>query len=307
MFLPLLFLLQLSRLALASSTTQLPQTKPGCEAKCGNITIPYPFGIGPRENECSLTGDRSLLYNITCDTSLNPPKPFLSLGTDKFSGKYNIIELLSISDTEVRVKTVLATLCYDYKTGNETLEESMVFISVAKTPFTISSTKNSLFGIGCESYASITANNLNAFTRCNTNCETRENVIDGSCSGNGCCQTPLFKGIKDFDYMIDGPLNTTSETISFSPCSYAFIGESDQYSFSALDFGGSSFGTRERNVPVVLDWAIGGKTCEEAQKDLSTFACQKYSNCSNSDNVPGYFCTCITGFAGNPYLSTGCE
>ncbi|KAI3864454.1 hypothetical protein MKW92_008318 [Papaver armeniacum] len=306
MFLHILLLLQLSGLTFTSSTTPLTQAKPGCEAKCGNFTIPYPFGIGPSENGCSLTGDGVRLYNVTCSTSFNPPKPFLSLGLNKTSGKYNMIELISISDSEARVKNVLATMCYEYKTGNETLNEPLNFMSTRYTPFTISSTKNKLFGIGCESMAYVLEPDLNISTRCTTICKNRENIIEGSCSGNGCCEVSLFKGIKRFLNIVDS-LNSTSESISFSPCSYAFIGESDEYKFSASDLNGTSFYTKGRDVPVVLDWAVSNKTCEEAQKDLSTFGCQKNSKCINSDNVPGYLCTCYPGFVGNPYLSTGCQ
>ncbi|KAI3859242.1 hypothetical protein MKW92_008953, partial [Papaver armeniacum] len=102
-------------------------------------------------------------------------------------------------------------------------------------------------------------------------------------------------------------MNPLSESILFSPCSSGFICESDNYKFKATDLDGTSFLSKGRDVPVVLDWAIGDKTCEEAQKDMSTFACQNNSNCRNSDKVPGYICTCSTGFVGNPYLSPGCQ
>ncbi|RZC44398.1 hypothetical protein C5167_037353 [Papaver somniferum] len=306
MLLHLLLLLQLSGLTLTSSTTPLPQSKPGCEAKCGNVAIPYPFGIGPSENGCSFTGDGLQLYNITCNTSFNSPKPFLWLGTNLTSGKINMIELIGISDNEVRVKKSPATLCYEQKTGNVTLDESTNFLSTRNTPFTISSTKNKLFGIGCYSMGFIFEPNVNFSTSCVTSCETKENIVDGSCSGSGCCQVELPKGIKRFLNYADS-LNATKESVSFNPCSYSFIGESDNYTFNASDILGTNFRTKGANIPIVLDWAIGNKTCEEAQKDMSTFACQKDSNCSNSDKVPGYSCTCNTGFMGNPYLSPGCQ
>ncbi|XP_026411346.1 wall-associated receptor kinase 2-like [Papaver somniferum] len=297
---------KLSGLTLTSSTTPLPQSKPGCEAKCGNVAIPYPFGIGPSENGCSFTGDGLQLYNITCNTSFNSPKPFLWLGTNLTSGKINMIELIGISDNEVRVKKSPATLCYEQKTGNVTLDESTNFLSTRNTPFTISSTKNKLFGIGCYSMGFIFEPNVNFSTSCVTSCETKENIVDGSCSGSGCCQVELPKGIKRFLNYADS-LNATKESVSFNPCSYSFIGESDNYTFNASDILGTNFRTKGANIPIVLDWAIGNKTCEEAQKDMSTFACQKDSNCSNSDKVPGYSCTCNTGFMGNPYLSPGCQ
>ncbi|KAI3903362.1 hypothetical protein MKW98_032016, partial [Papaver atlanticum] len=308
MFLQFLFFLQLSCLILASSsTTPLPLAKPGCDAKCGNLTIPYPFGIGPNENGCSLTGAELLRYNITCDTTYNPPKPFIRIGKNKTAGpRYRRVEVLSISETEVRVKNWPATMCYQYKTGEVTLAEDVGWMIFGGTPFTVSYTKNRFFGLGCYTLAFISEPNLNFTTTCSTICDTATNIIDGSCSGSGCCQTLLPKGVKTFlGYVVS--MNTTSESLSFDPCSYSFIGESEKYKFSASDLNGTSFHSKAKDIPIVLDWAIGNKTCEEAKKDLSSFACQKNSNCSNSDKVPGYLCTCNKGFQGNPYLSPGCQ
>ncbi|RZC66297.1 hypothetical protein C5167_009988 [Papaver somniferum] len=306
MFLQLLLLVQLSRIILTSSEPLLPQSNPGCDSKCGNLTIPYPFGIGPSENGCSFNGDGLRLYNITCDASFNPPKPFLWLGTNTTSGKRNMLELISISNTEVRVKQAPATMCYQYKSGNPTLDENVTYLAMRNTPFTISSTKNKLFGIGCYSMGGIYYPNLDLTTTCVTKCKTKENVVDGSCSGSGCCQVSLSKGQKFVITRADS-MDPKKESLSFNPCSYSFIGEFDKYTFSASDLTGTNFRTKGRNIPIVLDWAIGNKTCEEAQKNMSTFACQKNSNCSKSDKVAGYLCTCNIGFAGSPYLSTGCE
>ncbi|KAI3864359.1 hypothetical protein MKX03_024200 [Papaver bracteatum] len=61
-------------------------------------------------------------------------------------------------------------------------------------------------------------------------------------------------------------------------------------------------------VPVVLDWAIGHKTCEAAQVNPTTYACQNNSDCTDKINGNlGYRCTCRDGYEGNPYLSPGCK
>ncbi|KAI3958892.1 hypothetical protein MKX01_023568 [Papaver californicum] len=305
MFLQILLFLQLSRLTLTSSSSiPLPQSKPGCQAKCGDFTITYPFGIGPNENGCSFTGDGVQLYNITCDASFNPPKPFFWFGTTKSSGKHNMIELIGILETEIRVKSIPATLCYDDKTGEATIDDS-TWMGLIFTPFTVSSTKNKFFGLGCDSvaYTLDPLSGLNA--TCFTTCETREDIMDVSCAGRGCCQLQLPRGLKRIFTLVGS--NAKPEILSFDPCSYSFVAEIDKYNFSASDLNGTDFQTEGRNIPVVLNWSIGNKTCEEAQKDLPTFVCQKNSKCSNSDDGPGYICTCDTGFAGNPYLSPGCQ
>ncbi|CAL4907568.1 unnamed protein product [Urochloa decumbens] len=45
----------------------------GCPTMCGDVSVPYPFGITP---QCSLPG-----FNLTCDASRGTP-PRLSLGGD---------------------------------------------------------------------------------------------------------------------------------------------------------------------------------------------------------------------------------
>ncbi|KAJ6927645.1 hypothetical protein NC651_011625 [Populus alba x Populus x berolinensis] len=35
-------------LCLAAVSTARTDAKPGCQDKCGNVSVPYPFGIGER-------------------------------------------------------------------------------------------------------------------------------------------------------------------------------------------------------------------------------------------------------------------
>ncbi|XP_040997095.1 wall-associated receptor kinase 5-like isoform X2 [Juglans microcarpa x Juglans regia] len=60
--------------------------------------------------------------------------------------------------------------------------------------------------------------------------------------------------------------------------------------------------------PLVLDWAIGNQTCEDAKKNTTKYACKAAnSTCSDSTNGPGYRCNCFSGYEGNPYLVDGCQ
>ncbi|KAI3953297.1 hypothetical protein MKX01_042292 [Papaver californicum] len=302
MFLQLLYFLQLLFLALASSSSPVPppflKTKAGCDAKCGNISIPYPFGIiNPNGNGCSI-GGTGFDYRVTCNTSFHPPKPFLDTGN---------VEVIDISETKIRIKNTLATLCYN-NLGNITLDLSVASIDASRTPFTLSYTENMFFAIGCNTYATISGPDLkNYSSSCSSECNSKESAMEGSCFGKGCCQSTIPKGLKRYQARVS---KFTSQNISatFAPCSYGFIAEQDYYTFNASDIlDGSNFISKGEDVPIVLDWAIGNKTCEDAKKDMINFACQVNSYCINSDNNPGYLCTCKDGYAGNPYLSPGCQ
>ncbi|KAH7842660.1 hypothetical protein Vadar_007793 [Vaccinium darrowii] len=73
--------------------------KPGCQLECGKLTVPYPFGIGVGSN-CSIARG----FDINCNTSSDSPKAFISTGN---------VEVISISQTQVRVRNYVARACYN--------------------------------------------------------------------------------------------------------------------------------------------------------------------------------------------------
>ncbi|RZC75830.1 hypothetical protein C5167_001146 [Papaver somniferum] len=288
-------------LFLATHLDAFGEIKPGCPEKCGNVTIPYPFGISNegKGGGCSIPGV-GYGYDVNCDSSYDPPKPFI--GTGNF-------EILSISETEIRVSNTnhsIAKVCYNIR-GDVVRNDSIINTSVQRTSFTFSDRKNRFFLIGCNSVAAnkgFDQENRDYSSKCISLCESRGKVAEGSCSGSGCCQSTIPKGIKSFETRVSGSDNPNiTNFLSFSPCSYAFVGEYEKFNFSASDLLAVP---EDKAIPIVVDWAIGNKTCEESQRDLTTYACHGNSHCNNSDNSPGYRCTCFDGYKGNPYFSPGC-
>nr|DAD30280.1 TPA_asm: hypothetical protein HUJ06_031748 [Nelumbo nucifera] len=67
----LLFLLLFLSLFMATATSSPIMTKPDCPDKCGNITVPYPFGLG-KDPSCYREG-----FQLLCNHTFTPSKLFL--------------------------------------------------------------------------------------------------------------------------------------------------------------------------------------------------------------------------------------
>ncbi|CAI9774792.1 unnamed protein product [Fraxinus pennsylvanica] len=156
-------------------------TRPGCQSKCGNLTVPFPFGIGLGTG-CSI--DPSL--DINCNTSFNPPKPFIYDGN---------LEVTDISDSHVRIKNWVAASCYNQR-GNYTGGNP---VAIRLMPHLSFSEMNKFTVMGCDDLALIAGSEGRIFTSgCVSLCSSKESILDGYCSGIGCCQTSIPKGLRSF-------------------------------------------------------------------------------------------------------------
>lgn len=98
--------------------------------------------------------------------------------------------------------------------------------------------------------------------------------------------------------------NNHTNVSDFNPCSSAFIVEQGQFNFSSNYLRNMS----KEMLPIVLDWAIGKETCEEAARNKTNFACKRNSECHDRfSTMLGYQCSCKPGYRGNPYLYDGCQ
>ncbi|KAG6435352.1 hypothetical protein SASPL_100224 [Salvia splendens] len=113
------------------SAYSIPVAKPGCLDQCGNLSIPFPFGIG---SNCYM--DPS--FEISCNVSTNPPKAYLSALN---------AEIYDLNLTQIRVLyPKLAFACYNLS------ESRSLIIDLSATQFTLS-TQNVLTALGCDDMA----------------------------------------------------------------------------------------------------------------------------------------------------------
>ncbi|PNY14222.1 wall-associated receptor kinase 2-like protein [Trifolium pratense] len=245
--------------AIYTKAATQPMSLPNCPTKCGSVTIPFPFGT--TEN-CSLDNTFLINCNQTSSTPTSTNIPFLEKSNQT---------VLNISlNGELRVAWPVASDCYAEKSKrvNQTVKH------VNMTNFQISPTRNKLTAVGCDTIGALSANDSggnNYTTGCVALCNRLDDIVaNQSCSGTGCCEISIPQGhvLTEIAYGSGGLFNNHSSVHDFNPCGYAFVVENGAYSFSSTDLPK----LKKKEFPVLLDWAVGNQTCQQAQKDLFSYA-----------------------------------
>uniref|UniRef100_I1PDU9 Protein kinase domain-containing protein n=1 Tax=Oryza glaberrima TaxID=4538 RepID=I1PDU9_ORYGL len=287
---------------------------PGCPDKCGDVSIPYPFGIGDR---CAAAG-LSRFFNLTCDGSRSPPVPMLG----DPGAQADVIDFSS-ERGELRLYAGLSYACYASSATSPSTNATFAF-SLVGTPFRVSPSRNRLTVVGCSALGLVVStasggggddDDLYA-TGCFTYCaELNAAGADGApCAGAGCCQVPISPDIPYLGAAFRTG-NWTNTAWRFNPCFYAMVAEDGWYSFRRRDLVGVLAYYNEtvdagRGVPVVIDWAVRDGWCPATAEERARrkYACVSgNSDCVNSSNGMGYTCNCSRGSEGNPYLAGGCQ
>ncbi|KAF6174265.1 hypothetical protein GIB67_033797 [Kingdonia uniflora] len=161
------------------ATTETSIAKAGCQDTCGNISIPNPFGVG--EPHCYQQSGLQLV----CNESFNPPKLL-----------YGNIPLVSISLLNGTMTVGLGVSYYCYDRAGE-LSDWQTWTFTLNENYYFSDTRNKFTAIGCDTNAVMSDSFVEIFkSGCMSVCANERSVVEGSCSGIGCCQTAIPKGLK---------------------------------------------------------------------------------------------------------------
>lgn len=270
---------------MAASAAAAPLAKPNCTDRCGDVQIPYPFGTS---KGCYL--DDNYFVNCTYDPSGKTRNPM-----------FGDVVLLNISlDGHFEFFNQPVYECYN-ESGTVT-DKNVYFLSKSNS---FSYSKNLLVAVGCDTIAFLngTKNNKTFSMGCMSICQDITDVENGSCSGVGCCNLHIPKGLRNFSFEARS-FTRHNEVWKFNPCSYAFITKETAFNFSTEDLHGQELVNKA--FPVVSNWGIGNETCEEARAKSGNL-CGGNSTCYDPNNGNGYRCKCKPGYDGNPYLPHGCQ
>nr|XP_034928831.1 wall-associated receptor kinase 2-like [Populus alba] len=270
-----------------------PDVKPGCQDKCWNVSVPYPFGIG--ERSCAM--NKHFFLNCSSNDEGHP---------ELFFGRNMPARNISVLEGTVTVGIEAAFDCYD-RTGSSTDFFSQD-ITLGSGPFTFSDTLNAFTVIGCDTYAWMTNYEVTYGAACLSLCTEYANMSDGNpCSGSGCCQTSIPKGLKSLNYSLS-TLNHYTKVSDFNPCGFAFLADKSSLKISDWPLSRKpKYGKDAYRTDIVIEWVVENKTCEQAKANASAYACGANANCTYPESGQGYRCLCNEGFEGNPYLQEGCQ
>jgi hypothetical protein len=252
-----------------------------CQASCGNVSIPYPFGIG-----AGCYADP--WFEIVCgnDSFESSFKPFLS--------SFNL-EVLNISlGGTVRVSYPTFFIC-----SNRTRTRSVPNSDLAKSPFIFSPSENRFIAFGCNNFASmVSVDGSNTIGGCLSICEKSKVINASSCNGINCCQTTIPSDLVAF-YTKIGPINEEYPISDPQDCKSAFLVE------EKLIQKIGSYNMKIYRVPVVLEWRGIPYTSFSSLPITNNTSNCIINHPSNRNTT--FTCSCKKGFEGNPYLVGGCQ
>ncbi|GJN02714.1 hypothetical protein PR202_ga20092 [Eleusine coracana subsp. coracana] len=271
------------------------QQRPRCRRQCGNVTVPYPFGIGAGCHH----GATANGFRLRCDAR----RRRLTV-----AGYGHVVAAISVPKAEATVLLNASRACYDRPSGRVVgrREKPMALNGSA---FLFSSMKSKFVSIGCPGLSYFFDGGGDYVTGCMSVCRPSERALPGSCRGDdGCCQSTIPLGLDSYHPRL-GSFRARGQETTFlensTACSYAFMVDAMWFWLAGARFNR----TGDFAVPVILDWAIrDAPGCAAARRDAGTYACRSaHAVCLESSNGPGYICNCTDGYEGNPYVTDGCS
>ncbi|CAL5001378.1 unnamed protein product [Urochloa decumbens] len=268
----LLLLLTAFGVAAVVAATGMTGSRSSCTRRCGNISIPYPFGVEPG---CYHAAG----FNLTCNQLENPPKLFLGDGT------VQVIKI-SVPKATVRINSSSVNLTFDGR--NTTMHRKWGSGLPRSGPYFLSDMRNRLLVVGCGVQVDLRVG-------------TRDNIVLGSCTT--VCSSILQGPSRSNDTMYVASFNGNCSGIGCCETDIAL-------SFPVYHLHGSLlYEKAPEALTATLKWVIGNSTCPANATAPECRSANSACRDSISSGIQhlGRVCSCSDGYHGNPYIPGGCK
>ncbi|XP_031125121.1 wall-associated receptor kinase-like 22, partial [Ipomoea triloba] len=204
----------------------VPMVPKGCPDMCGNVSIYYPFGIGPNK-DCYM--NKWFIIDCIKSSSHGAHKSYLRVFSDGKSGSLREILGISLVDQTITIQESISPLIPE-SGGNNTKNNSFSLMggntNLSATPFFYSSSFNKLMLFGCGNALLTSASPSHTkLGGCTSWCDGKTTRLDQPCNGINCCESYLGDDVKMHQ------LNFTNLFVNAS--NYAFIVDQNWFAESS--------------------------------------------------------------------------
>ncbi|XP_056177114.1 wall-associated receptor kinase 2-like [Syzygium oleosum] len=268
-----------------------PPVPGNCEHQCGAVPVPFPFGL---ETNCARSSD----FLLDCT---NTEGSVIQLQWGNLT-----IRKISVGDSTMVVSLPEVYQCYD-QNGQPANNSNPLIIDLSTNPrYRFSDTQNKLTVLGCDTMTTVTDKQGKFGSGCISYCSENVDLAkETTCSGRGCCQASIPKGLQWLNISIS-PLDQKESAWRSNYCALAFVADNRSFNVSGRTL--PRFEDVGKGEDLVLDWMVEPDVnCLDATKQRS-YACGKNTDCKDFGNGTGYRCVCKPGYYGNPYSPfEGCK
>ncbi|KAK1606997.1 hypothetical protein QYE76_030670 [Lolium multiflorum] len=279
---------------------------PNCSTSCGDISVPYPFGMGPAR--CY----HSPGFNLTCDNTTSPPRLLL--------GGILQVHYISLPQSTLLVTRTPGDARVDAG-GSGSLfagglgDDDGAYIK-------LSYIGNELILLGCNVRATLRNGNGTTISTCSSLCGDIgpswyvPSSLGSSmlCTGDACCQAPIVAdagtagkaAAASYDVKLEwfGRNRTADEERMPTRVFVADKGwfEKKQVSDRLLHPATKYI---DVGAPVWLSWEVAEHPSTRANSNITSPS--SLVVCEEGEGGGYSACLCPEGYGGNPYIPDGCQ
>ncbi|XP_024174194.2 wall-associated receptor kinase-like 1 [Rosa chinensis] len=282
----------------AASLSPPKIAKENCTSRCGGVSIPYPFGIGPKSH-CYFDE----WYELECNLSDPVAKPFL---------KGLQLEVLTIF-VENSTLQVTSPITYFSCKG----KQSRPAANLTGSPFQYS-VFNSFVAVSCGFLVSVLSGSNHTLGGCTSTCGSDRSR--GLCFvGDNCCEIVISTDlIANFSAFRQEQDEVRTNATDCEDC--AFLVYDKWFDNNVSDSDGLDLTAIKgmEVVPVELEWSLSlakNNSLIKSFEALDRFPEVRRPNdptpscivSFDDSSFRWYQCSCPAGFQGNPYLLRPCQ